>query len=98
MVKCADAAPGPVVEAAPAEVPVSVADSVVTEIEAPVEPDPVASEEPSTIEASVTSSVKEELFELKNAELRAKLAELGGGNGTGLSKAQLVDAILERLA
>jgi len=56
-----------------------------------VSPEPIAEPVPER-------TSRDELLELKNAELRTKLAELGGGNGTGLSKAQLVDAILERLA
>lgn len=34
------------------------------------------------------------LMSLKNADLRMKLAALGGGNGVGMTKAQLVDAII----
>ena len=34
------------------------------------------------------------LMSLKNADLRVKLAALGGGNGVGMTKAQLVDAII----
>lgn len=75
-----------------AEVATEVATEVVTGALADdVSPEPIAEPVPER-------TSRDELLELKNAELRTKLAELGGGNGTGLSKAQLVDAILERLA
>lgn len=74
------------------EVAIEVATEVVTGALADdVSPEPIAEPVPE-------GTLRDELLELKNAELRTKLAELGGGNGTGLSKAQLVDAILERLA
>lgn len=83
-------------EAPPVTVEVKVATEV--ELEVPLI-DPTFEFTPEPPPETVPSQPsRDELLELKNAELRTKLAELGGGNGTGLSKAQLVDAILERLA
>lgn len=59
----------------------------------PEEPEVVA--EPVAVAAD-DAARREELMSLKNAELRELLSNAGGGSGTGLSKAQLVDAILER--
>jgi len=59
----------------------------------PEEPEVVA--EPVAV-ATDDAARREELMSLKNAELRELLSNAGGGSGTGLSKAQLVDAILER--
>lgn len=78
------------------EVAVEVVTTVETEVQTP-EAAPEAADEPGA-ETQVSQPSRDDLLELKNAELRAKLSDLGGGNGTGLSKSQLVDAILERLA
>ena len=40
------------------------------------------------------TDLRAELMALKNADLRVRLAKLGGGNGAGMSKYQLVEAIL----
>jgi hypothetical protein len=40
------------------------------------------------------ADLRAELMALKNADLRQRVAKLGGGNGTGMSKHQLVEAIL----
>ena len=95
------AAPPPVVETPPAPPePIAVSPAVqALPVEEPTVEDPeVAPESPTWAEDEGTPGLRESLLELTNAKLRAKLAEVGGGNGTGLSKSQLVDAILERIA
>lgn len=86
----APAEPEPVVEEAVVEEPP--APEPVAEIEEPVA-ETVAESEP---EVDV-DALRAELKKKKNADLRAQLAELGG-DGTGMTKAKLVAAILEHLA
>lgn len=87
--------------------PVVVVASVAPEVKVsePASVEPVAAPEPKEPEVAVEpvaagadDARREELMSLKNAELRELLSNAGGGSGTGLSKAQLVDAILERSA
>lgn len=61
-------------------------------------------EEPSVAEPEDATASKEdadpraELMALKNAELRQRVVMLGGGNGTGMSKHQLVETLLSMIS
>jgi hypothetical protein len=60
---------------------------------AAVDESPVSNDSESPSQTDLAAS----LSSLRMAELRTKLIELGGGPVSGLSKAQLIAAILERL-
>lgn len=81
----AEPEPEPVVEEPPAPEPVA-------EIEEPVA-ESVAESEPEVD----LDAMRAELKKKKNAELRAQLAQLGV-DGTGMTKAKLVDALMELMA
>jgi hypothetical protein len=69
------------------------------QLDEPVQLEEPASEEPvASVDVPAAGDLRAELTATKNADLRVRLASLGGGNGVGLSKAQLVDEILALLA
>lgn len=86
--------------ALPPAPPAPAAPPVVVETPAVVESPVVVEEEaePSEPAADMAPSRRDELMSLKNAQLREILKAADGGSGVGLSKAELVDAILERSA
>ena len=90
-------APAPAPEPAPVEPEPVVEEIIVEETPAPEpEPQPVAEIEDPAPEVDV-AALRAELKKKKNAVLRKQLTELGG-DGSGMTKAKLVAAILEKLA
>jgi hypothetical protein len=94
-------APAPAPEPAPVE-PEPVAEEVV--VEEPAAPEPVAEIEEPVAETVAESepevdvdALRDELKKKKSSDLRAQLEELGG-DGTGMTKAKMIAAILECLA
>jgi hypothetical protein len=86
-------APAPAPEPAPVE-PEPVVEEIV--VEEPPAPEPVAEIEDPAPEVDI-AALRTELKKKKNAVLRKQLTELGG-DGSGMTKAKLVAAILEKLA
>jgi hypothetical protein len=86
--------PAPVIVEEPAPAPVADTSELLT---ADVADALAAVLEPSVPEDTTVldeGDLYANLMSLKNADLRMKLAALGGGNGVGMTKAQLVDAII----